>query len=150
MRWLYHIQQHVALTSIETTVLLVLAGLLMLGSGVHYWRIQQVPPLTDAVAVPPDSSQVATDSDSLAPDKEASESVVAAAPPPAVNINTADAEALQQLTGIGPALAERIIAHRDVYGGFRSVDDLQRVSGIGPRTVETIADEAVATPPGAE
>jgi competence protein ComEA len=51
-----------------------------------------------------------------------------------VNVNTATAEALQTLPGIGPALAARIVAHRESHGPFRSVDDLQKVPGIGPAT----------------
>lgn len=48
-----------------------------------------------------------------------------------VDLNTADATALETLPGIGPALAERILAWRDEHGGFRSVEDLLEVSGIG-------------------
>lgn len=51
-----------------------------------------------------------------------------------VNINTASAEMLQAIPGIGPALAARIIEARP-YG---SVDDLLRVQGIGPTTLEKI------------
>ncbi|MDY1005957.1 ComEA family DNA-binding protein [Curtobacterium sp. CFBP9011] len=48
-----------------------------------------------------------------------------------VDLNTADATVLETLPGIGPALAERILAWRDEHGGFRSVEDLLEVSGIG-------------------
>jgi competence protein ComEA len=51
--------------------------------------------------------------------------------PEVVDLNTADATALESLPGIGPALAERILAWRDEHGGFRSVEDLLEVSGIG-------------------
>lgn len=54
-----------------------------------------------------------------------------------VDVNRADAEALQELPGIGPALAGRIIDAR-AQGPFRSVDDLVRVRGIGPATVERL------------
>ena len=52
-----------------------------------------------------------------------------------VNVNTADQEALETLTGIGPELARRIIDHRDANGPFRSVDELLQVSGIGEATL---------------
>lgn len=55
-----------------------------------------------------------------------------------VNLNTATAEQLDTLPGIGPALAGRILDWRDLNGGFRSVDDLTEVSGIGPATLERL------------
>ena len=56
-----------------------------------------------------------------------------------VDINTADEETLQQLPGIGPALAERIVAERAANGPFADAADLTRVSGIGEKTVQAIA-----------
>ena len=53
-----------------------------------------------------------------------------------VNLNTADSVQLQVLPRVGPALAERIIAWREANGGFRSIDDLLAVSGIGAATFE--------------
>lgn len=55
-----------------------------------------------------------------------------------LNINTASAAQLELLPGIGPALAQRIIADRAERGPFLSVDDLDRVRGIGPRTLERL------------
>ncbi|OYX54375.1 MAG: hypothetical protein B7Y93_06435 [Micrococcales bacterium 32-70-13] len=59
-----------------------------------------------------------------------------------VNLNTADAVALETLPGVGPAIAARIIAWRDANGPFRSVDELTAVSGIGERTLEGLRDRA--------
>jgi competence protein ComEA len=56
----------------------------------------------------------------------------------ALNLNTADAETLQVLPGIGPALAERIVAYRWEHGPFQTVEDLLRVPGIGPKRWERI------------
>jgi competence protein ComEA len=55
-----------------------------------------------------------------------------------LDLNSADAEALQALPGIGPALAERIVADREAHGSFRTPEDLLRVSGIGPKRWERI------------
>ncbi len=55
-----------------------------------------------------------------------------------IDLNRATAAELQTLSGIGPALAARIIAFRDSVGGFRTVDELERVRGIGPATVERL------------
>ena|GEM_PF-1753258 len=53
-----------------------------------------------------------------------------------LNLNTANAETLQALPGIGPALAERIVAYRLEHGPFQTVQDLLQVPGIGPKRWE--------------
>lgn len=53
-----------------------------------------------------------------------------------VNVNTADAEELETLTGIGPALAQAIVDYRAGHGAFRSADDLLLVKGIGEAKLE--------------
>lgn len=58
-----------------------------------------------------------------------------------INLNTASAAELELLPGIGPAMAERIIAYRDSRGPFRSVNELDRVDGIGSRTIERLRDK---------
>ncbi|MGO1838749.1 MAG: helix-hairpin-helix domain-containing protein [Candidatus Microbacterium stercoravium] len=60
--------------------------------------------------------------------------------PGLVSVNTADAAALEELPGIGPALAARIIDWRDTEGPFATVDDLLAVSGIGPKVLESLRD----------
>lgn len=53
-----------------------------------------------------------------------------------VNVNTADAEELETLTGIGPALAQAIIDYRAGHGAFQSAEDLLLVKGIGEAKLE--------------
>lgn len=55
-----------------------------------------------------------------------------------VNINTADAEQLQMLPRVGPALAGRIIGYREANGPFRSVDEIVAVKGIGDKALEKL------------
>jgi competence protein ComEA len=58
-----------------------------------------------------------------------------------VNINTADAQGLQRITGVGPSTAEKIIAYRSSAGPFAAIEDIQNVSGIGPKTFEKMKDQ---------
>lgn len=58
--------------------------------------------------------------------------------PAVVNVNRASAEELEQLPGVGPVLAERIIEYRRQNGRFNSVDELLEVSGIGPKKLESM------------
>ncbi|MBD0690636.1 hypothetical protein BG452_08065 [Streptomyces sp. CBMA123] len=58
----------------------------------------------------------------------------AGAPRPPVSLNRATLEQLDSLPGVGPTLAQRILAYRTSHGSFRSIDQLRQVSGIGTRT----------------
>lgn len=53
-----------------------------------------------------------------------------------ININTANSETLQQLTGVGPSTAEKIIRYRTENGNFKTIEDIKNVSGIGEKTFE--------------
>jgi len=59
-------------------------------------------------------------------------------PPPIVNLNTATEADLCRLPGIGPVLAKRIVEHRRKIGGFKSVEQLLDVKGIGEKKLEQI------------
>ena len=70
-----------------------------------------------------------------------------AAPAPAgagpISLSSADAAALDQLDGIGPTLAARIVEWRAAHGGFASVDQLLEVPGIGPARLEALKSRVV-------
>ncbi len=57
-----------------------------------------------------------------------------------IDINTADAKALETLNGIGPAKAAAIVEYRSKNGPFKSVDDLEKVPGIGASTISKNRD----------
>ena len=59
-----------------------------------------------------------------------------------INVNKASAIGLESLPGVGPATEDQIIRERESNGPFSSIDDLTRVSGIGPATVEKLRDVA--------
>jgi len=55
-----------------------------------------------------------------------------------INLNTATADQLEAIPGIGPVLAQRIIEYRQTRGRFQSVDELLEVRGIGPKRLESM------------
>jgi len=79
------------------------------------------------------------DADTLrGPDEPASGDTLRKVPPivaGCVNVNTADLTGLDQLAGVGPVIAQRIIDYRLSHGRFTTPDDLLAVKGIGPKTL---------------
>jgi len=57
-----------------------------------------------------------------------------------INLNTASATELDSLPGIGPVYAQRIIDYREAHGGFKSIEEIVQVKGIGPKTFAKIRD----------
>jgi competence protein ComEA len=55
-----------------------------------------------------------------------------------ISLNTATVDQLDELEGIGPSTAQKILDWRKQHGGFKSVEDLQQISGIGPKRYETL------------
>ncbi|NWF79068.1 MAG: helix-hairpin-helix domain-containing protein [Chloroflexi bacterium] len=80
----------------------------------------------EAPAAPPQSAEAPP---TAAPGAQAE-------PGEAVNLNTADVDTLIALPGIGPALAQRIIAYREEHGPFADIDQLLAIQGIGPRNID--------------
>jgi competence protein ComEA len=62
----------------------------------------------------------------------------AAAPAQPVNLNTATLEQLDTLDGVGPGIAKRILDYRQQHGGFKRVDELGEVPGIGAKRLATL------------
>ena len=60
-----------------------------------------------------------------------------------MNVNTATAEELQQVRGIGPVIAERIIQYREENGNFETLDDLANVRGIGGSRFQQVKEQLV-------
>ena len=104
--------------------------LILVGSG--FWGVRRFAPAVflgkpDLIAVPNEEHSQSQTTETLAPST-----------PELFNINTASAEELQTLPNIGAQMAQRIIDYREQHGKFASVEDLQKVKGIGAKTLEKL------------
>lgn len=140
MFWLYRLQQRLSITRRESIAILTLVGLLFVGWTVQYVQRQMTPPLEESavVAAPTDSVRAALSS-----------SASAARSRP-ININSASREKLQTLSGIGPALSRRIVNYRTTHDSFQQVDDLERVRGIGPKTLASLRPRITVHDPASD
>ena len=95
------------------------------------------------------AAKVADGQQVVVPRKDASGGVAAPAGAPGegeatsapISLNTATPEQLDQLEGVGPATAQKILDWRKDHGGFRSVEDLKQITGIGPKRFEALKDK---------
>ncbi len=106
--------------------------IILILAGTGFWGVRRFAPTVfleepDLIAVPNTERPQDRITKSLVSDK-----------PALLNINTASAEELQTLPNIGERMAERIIDYRTEHGDFASVDALQDVKGIGPKTIEKL------------
>lgn len=89
-----------------------------------------IVPSSDSTPIPANAAGASTNLDSRA----------VSLPTGLVNLNTATASELETLPGIGQTRAGDIITYREAHGGFKSIEEIQEVSGIGPATFERLKD----------
>ncbi len=104
-------------------------------------RLNLAAPVTDGqrIAVPR-RGDPALPAAAAAGESSATESSSGGAPAGPIDLNTATATDLETLPGIGPTLADAIVREREKLGGFKSVDDLKQVRGIGEGRFADIRD----------
>jgi competence ComEA-like helix-hairpin-helix protein len=134
----------VVLTPEERRGVTVIVGLLLLGAAYDLWRAaapERAPAPASSAAL--DGAPSSADPPP-APASEASVirptevGVPGATGGQRIDLNSADATALDRLPGVGPVLAARIVEHRRAHGPFERVEDLRAVRGIGPRLLERL------------
>jgi competence protein ComEA len=90
------------------------------------------------------AAAVSAQNKATTPKAAATATATAAAP---VNLNTATVEQLATIPGVGPRMAERIIDYRQKNGGFKKVEDLMNVSGVGEKSFLKMKPLITVTPP---
>jgi comEA protein len=120
----------------QKVTLWILAAAFVLGSGILV--VERLWP--DSTRLP---AAVAVDKNDQLAFKARADSIMRARAVIAdrpININTATAKQLESLSGVGPVLASKIVKYREEHGPFRSVNELDNVSGIGPKRLEAIRE----------
>ncbi len=115
-------------------------GALNLASKLEDGRQVLVPRRTAAPGVP---APAAGEAAAAAPGSAAA-GLPGAPPGPPINLNTATIEQLDQLEGIGPGIAQKILAYRTEHGGFTRVDELKQVPGIGEARFAALKERVTA------
>lgn len=129
------------LTERERMALAVLGAFALAGLGVLAWQQQRPPLVVTGLPAPASSRQAGT---STPVETARWDQVLQEARQ--VDVNTAGVAELERLPQVGPALARRIVEDRQARGPFRSPQDLARVRGIGPKTVEVLQDYVGSDP----
>lgn len=129
-------------------LLLCCAGFLLFGLGLYFGRttggtvLYQRPAAASSVAAEAPEAPEAPETPEAPEEPDAPEETATEPDGMAsrVNLNTADAAALESLPGIGPALAQRIIDYRTANGPFQTTAEIQDVRGIGAGIYAKIKD----------
>lgn len=132
MIWLYRLQQRLSITRHEAIAIVTLSLLFISGLTVRHVQEQQMPPLVvDSL-----TAQSSVQERGLSgPDSSSRSTAHTPTPDDPIDLNNASSDALQALDGIGPALSDRIVQYRSTQRPFQRVEELQRVRGIGPKTL---------------
>jgi competence protein ComEA len=135
--------------------LLIKLGMLALTMGVVLWVGWQVPQTTQRPAVTHAASlssedppiPTATAVDSMIPSADVSETRGLSNKPKPVDLNRATAADFDQLPGVGPVLAKRMVDYRKSVGRFLAVEDLRAVKGIGTKKLDQLKPFVTVTQP---
>ena len=124
-------------TQAERKALLFFSAVLVLGTGTRFYRGVRQPPIDGQARTALESQIKAADSARKAgrTSKRGKKPKTKLPPPGPVDLDVATEAEIESLRHVGPALAKRIVADRDSFGPFGSMEGLLRVRGIGPSMV---------------
>ena len=145
-------------------ILAALAVIILAGSGVLFWQIEkQNSPQGDAFAgarelqaqvdelnkkiddlnraLEEAKSQAGSTTKSTSGKVAGASTLNSGTSQSKININTASLSQLDSLPGIGPTYAQRIIDYREANGGFKSIEEIKNIKGIGDKTFEKFKDQ---------
>ena len=122
----------------EQIVLLILSAALLVGIIVSYLD------RADTDSVPDFDVQKSAVPIPEMPDKTRSTDMYIAL---SIDVNTATVKDFEKLPGIGPRIAQRIVDYRTENGGFTSLEDLTKVSGVGPKTLGRLRPQLTLSKP---
>ena len=118
----------------EQIILLLLCCVLIVGIVIRYLDSKDPDRIPD-FEVRKDAVEVPSPKESVSPVREL------------IDINRATAKEFERLPRIGPQIAGRIVAYREENGAFKRVDDITKVRGIGPKTLERLRPHLTMSTP---
>jgi competence ComEA-like helix-hairpin-helix protein len=132
MDLLNRLRDFFAFTKNEQKVFLFLSVVFLAGVAVKGYKAYFAPPVRTAF------EYSSIDSVFFARSADAAKDSLTAPVPSVIDLNSATKEQLMSLPGIGEAMAERIMLHRQEKGRFRRIDELKKVKGIGEKKFEKL------------
>jgi comEA protein len=130
MKWIDRLRGYVSFTRSEQKIFLFLALIFLAGAAIKLYRAYVAPPR--------DVRFDYSESDSVFAASSTASTAQSSIKQQPININTAGAEELDALPGVGPAMAQQIVDYRHTHGPFKSLQDLRNIKGMGPKKLEKL------------